>query len=166
MYLPMSCGCRVKLFNEGDRLATAERKRRLKGEYKRMNDLRWFIYWTDVGEVGYLDFQKRLKRKRLAQQMTNLELGLDADISPDKVNAMISKGIETQEKADSAAKRRRAYTSPRKTRTRPSRQSPAVRRYRLQQRGGRSTTSSGSRPESRSSSSSKSSSRKTRQHRS
>ena len=121
-----------------------------------------------MGEVGYLDSKKRLKRKRLAQQMTNLELGLDADISPDKVNAMISKAIEAQEKADSATKRRRAYasnTSPRKTRTRPSRQSPAARRYRLQQRGGRSTTSSGSRTESRSSSSSKSSSRKTqRQH--
>ena len=59
---------RVKLFNEGDRLASAERTRRLKSEYKNMSSLRWFIYWTDVGEVGYLDFQKRLKRKRLAQQ--------------------------------------------------------------------------------------------------
>ena len=98
------CVCRVKLFKEGDRLATSERNRRLKGQYKRMSDLKWFIYWTDVGEVGYLDFQKRLKRKRLAAQMTNVDLGLDVDVTSDKVNKMISKAIEAQEKADQAGK--------------------------------------------------------------
>ena len=86
---------RVKLFEAGDRLATSERKRRLKGQYKRMSDLRWFIYWTDVGEVGYLDFQKRLKQKRLAQQMTNVELGLDVDVTPDKVITVIQEMGET-----------------------------------------------------------------------
>ena len=121
-----------KLFDEGDRLATTERNRRLKGQYKRMSDLRWFIYWTDVGEVGYLDFQKRLKRKRLAQQMTSVELGLDIDVTPDKVNKMISKAIEAQEKADMAAKRRRAQSynaSPKKNKPRAQRPSPSNRRY-------------------------------------
>ena len=128
-----------------------------------MSDLRWFIYWTDVGEVGYLDFQKRLKRKRLAQQMTNVELGLDVEVTPDKVNKMISKAIEAQEKADSAAKRRRNYasnTSPRKNKSRTTRQSPAARRYRQSQRGSRDSVSSSSRASSRTSSNNKSTARK------
>ena len=154
---------RVKLFKEGDRLATEERKRRLQGEYKRMSNLRWYIYWTNVGEVGYLDFQKRLKRKRLAQQMTNVELGLDAGVTPEKVNKMISKAIEAQEKADLAAKRRRAYannTSPRQAKAWTTRQSPAARRYRQQQRSAHSSSSSSSRTGVGRSSSRKVSSRK------
>ena len=138
----------MKLFNEGDRLATAERTRRLKGEYKSMSSLRWFIYWTDVGEVGYLDFQKRLKRKRLAQQMTHVELGLDVDVTPDRVNKMISKAIEAQEKADQAAKRRKYFNTggPRKgSKQRTPRTPQQSRRHGQQQRNGRNSQPSSSR---------------------
>lgn len=154
------CGRRKKLFDAGDRLSTAERNRRLKGQFKRMTDLRWFIYWTDVGEVGYLDFQKRLKTKRLAQQMTNVELGLDLDVTPDKVNKMISKAIEAQEKADQA-KRRRSVNynrgSPKKDKSRAQRPaSAAARRYQQQQRGNRGNHNSTPRSNNRQSSTSKS----------
>ena len=163
------CVCRAKLFEEGDRLATSERTRRLKGQYKRMSDLRWFIYWTDVGEVGYLDFQKRLKRKRLAQQMTNVELGLDVEVTPDKVNKMISKAIEAQEKADQAAKRRRTYNynngSPKKNNQRTSRTNPNNRRYQQQPRNNRGNTGSTARSSNRQSSNSKPSSSRKHQSR-
>ena len=90
-----------------------------------------------------------LKRKRLAQQMTSVELGLDVDVTPDKVNKMIAKGIEAQKKADQAAKRRHSYnfaasTKPNKQRGSRTNQSPRRRQH--QQRSNRnSTPSSGSR---------------------
>ena len=106
---PISLGtapdCRVRLFNLGDALSDAERKRRLKGQYKRMSRLRDMIFWTDVGEVGFTDYQKRLKRKQVALQMST---SLHADVTPEKAFKMISKAIEAQEKHDMAAKRRRA----------------------------------------------------------
>ena len=43
---------RVRLFNKGDALATAAKKRKLKREYKDLNQLSQFIYWTDIGREG------------------------------------------------------------------------------------------------------------------
>ena len=88
---------RVRLFNLGDALSDAERKRRLKGQFRRMSKLRDVIFWTDVGEVGFLDYQKRLKRKQIAIQMAT---DLHADVTPEKALKMISKAIEAQEKHD------------------------------------------------------------------
>ena len=67
--------------------------------------MRDLIFWTDVGEVGFNDYQKRLKRKQIALQMST---DLHDDVSPDKALQMISKAIEAQEKHDKAFKRRRA----------------------------------------------------------
>ena len=58
------------------------------------------IFWTDVGEVGFLDYQKRLKRKQIAIQMAT---DLHADVTPEKALKMISKAIEAQEKHDVSA---------------------------------------------------------------
>ena len=127
---PATCSCvRVRLFNLGDKLSDAERKRRLRGQYKRMSQLSAHIYWMDVGEVGYLDFNKRLKQKAVAKQMTAFKGGLMADMSPSKAQKMIAKAIETQEKAVDAAKHTRiarftnhqrpAKSSSRSPRTRP-----------------------------------------------
>ena len=90
---------RVRLFNLGDKLAGAERKRRLKGQFRRMSKLRDLIFWTDVGEVGFTDYQKRLKRKQIAVRMST---DLHDDVSPEKTLQMISKAIEAQEKHDKA----------------------------------------------------------------
>ena len=95
---------RVQLFNLGGSLSDAERKRRLKGQFRRMSKLRDVIFWTDIGEVGFLDYQKRLKRKQIAIQMAT---DLHADVTPEKALKMISKAIEAQEKHDQAEKRRR-----------------------------------------------------------
>ena len=69
-----------------------------------MSKLRDVIFWTDIGEVGFLDYQKRLKRKQIAIQMAT---DLHADVTPEKALKMISKAIEAQEKHDQAEKRRR-----------------------------------------------------------
>lgn len=95
---------RIRLFNLGDSLSDAGRKRRLKGQFRRMSKLRDVIFWTDVGEVGFLDYQKRLKRKQIAIQMAT---DLHADVTPEKALKKISKTIEAQEKHDQTEKRRR-----------------------------------------------------------
>ena len=131
-----------------------------------MSDLKWFIYWTDVGEVGYLEFQKRLKRKKLAQQMTGVDLGLDVDVTPDKVNKMISKAIEAQEKADMAAKRKKFtsyFQSSKKGKQKGQRTTTGQRRYQQNQRGSRGSPSSGSRSGNKQSSARKPSSPRRRQ---
>ena len=72
-----------------------------------MTQLSSHIYWMDVGEVGYLDFKKRLKQKAVARQITAFNGGLLTDLSLSKAQKMIAKAIEAQEKADKAAKRSR-----------------------------------------------------------
>ena len=81
------------------------------------------------GEVGYLDFNKRLKQKAVAKKMMAFNGGLMADISPSKAQKMIAKAIEAQEKADDAAKRSRiakfaSQHRSTKTSARPSRGRP------------------------------------------
>ena len=128
-----------------------------------MCKLRDLIFWTDVGEVGFTDYQKRLKRKQIAIQMAT---DLHADVTPERALKMISKAIEAQEKADMAAKRKKFhgyFQSGKKNKQKGQRTPGGQRRYQQNQRGSRSSSSSGSRSGSKQSSSRKPSSPRRRQ---
>ena len=99
---------RVRLFNLGDKLSDAERKKRLRGQYRRMSQLSSHIFWMDLGEAGYLDFRKSLKQKRLAKQMAADDPDLFEGISAQRAQKMISKAVEVQEKANEVARKSRA----------------------------------------------------------
>ena len=103
--------CRVRLFNLGDKLSDAERKKRLQGQYRRISQLNSYIFWMDLGEAGYLDFKRRLKERKVAKQMAADQPHLFEGISPQRAQKMIAKAVEAQEKADEAT--RKARTSAR-----------------------------------------------------
>ena len=135
--------------------------RRLRGQFRRMCKLRDLIFWTDVGEVGFTDYQKRLKRKQIAIQMAT---DLHADVTPERALKMISKAIEAQEKHDLAAKRRRAEHA-NQLRSKPKvnnrRQQRAVTRRQPQARNAQSQSATRTNPRS---SSTLKSSRKSSSH--
>ena len=98
---------RVRLFNLGDKLSDAERKKRLQGQYRRISQLNSYIFWMDLGEAGYLDFKRRLKERKVAKQMANDQPHLFEGISPQRAQKMIAKAVEAQEKADEATRKAR-----------------------------------------------------------
>ena len=118
----------MRLFNLGDKLSDAERKRRLRGQFRHMSQLKSHIFWMDLGEAGYLDFKKRLKQKKVAKQMAADNPDLFAGISPSKAQKMISKAVEVQEKANldaMKANNKARFIARSKSSKQPQRRSPA-----------------------------------------
>ena len=147
----------------GDKLSDAERKRRLRGQFRRMSQLSSHIFWMDLGEAGYLDFKKRLKQKSVAKQMAADNPDMFAGISPQKAQKMISKAVEAQEKADDEAKKAQAkarFQALAKSKKRPQNASSASKRKPYRPRGRDRRSDSRDRRPDRSSSSPKYSPRK------
>ena len=89
----------MRLFARGDELSQAARDKKLKCEYKQLNELTEYLYWTNVGRVGALHFENALRQKRMAQQM---RASIPGEVSTERAAKMIRQAHEKQDKADAA----------------------------------------------------------------
>ena len=81
---------RVRLFRRGDEIANDVLQKKLQREYRRLGQLRQYIFWTKIGREGALHFKEQLRQKKMAE---HLQESVAGGISVEKTQKMIKKCV-------------------------------------------------------------------------
>ena len=87
------------LHEKGDAIADDVLRYKSKRESEKLSELAQYLYWTEVGREGALEFEKQVRQGRMAAELVK---SMGNGMSVEKAQKMIRKSVEVQDKADAA----------------------------------------------------------------
>ena len=81
---------RIRLYRKGDSISDAMLQKKLSREYRRLAQLKQFIFWTSIGREGALHFKDQLRQKKMAEHLRESVAG---GLSVEKAQKMIKRHV-------------------------------------------------------------------------
>ena len=85
----------MRLHKKGDSIANEVLQHKSKRESEKIAELAQYVYWTDVGREGALEFEKQLRQGKMAAELVK---SMGNGLSLEKAQKMIRKSVASQSK--------------------------------------------------------------------